>query len=60
MLDEGPPPDPGIETIDRFSNWSLCLVLEVPPPQDIRVLETADDIQAFYKERHALKNLFLL
>jgi hypothetical protein len=31
-LDEGPPPDP---------------VLEVPPPQEIRVLETADDIQVF-------------
>ncbi|KAI6209533.1 Spectrin protein 1 [Aphelenchoides besseyi] len=30
MADEGPPPDP---------------VLEVPPPQEIKVLETADDIQ---------------
>ncbi|KAI6244011.1 Spectrin protein 1 [Aphelenchoides fujianensis] len=30
MADDGPPPDP---------------VLEVPPPQEIKVLETADDIQ---------------
>jgi hypothetical protein len=30
MMDEGAPPDP---------------VLEVPPPKEIRVLETAEDIQ---------------
>ena len=30
MDDQGPPPDP---------------VLEVPPPKDIKILETAEDIQ---------------
>jgi hypothetical protein len=35
MDDQGPPPDP---------------VLEVPPPKDIKILETAEDIQVLLGE----------